>query len=119
MYEWIELFSWFVDAISMMAGDVMGNIYYYVLALILIALAITRSARKHNTRLQRIFSRAFNNSSKTDYLHSALKTCPKCAVQLPLSTLVCESCDYNFLAGCVGTRHKLLPAPESVTQRAS
>jgi hypothetical protein len=40
-----------------------------------------------------------------------LKKCPNCAEQLPLSALVCDECDYNFLSGTVGYRHKLLPAP--------
>jgi len=44
---------------------------------------------------------------------SALKTCPCCTEKLPLSTLICEACDYNFLSGMVGHGHKLLPAPET------
>ena len=43
---------------------------------------------------------------------SALKSCPSCTKQLPLSTLICEACDYNFLSGMVGHGHKLLPSPE-------
>jgi|SRR4030095_13407581 hypothetical protein len=43
--------------------------------------------------------------------HDVLKKCPKCAEQLPLPTLVCDTCDYNFLSGTVGHRHKLLPSP--------
>ena len=40
-----------------------------------------------------------------------LKKCPKCAEQLPLSALICDACDYNFLSGMVGHGHKLLPSP--------
>jgi hypothetical protein len=43
--------------------------------------------------------------------HHVLKKCPKCAKQLPLPTLVCDTCDYNFLSGTVGHRHELLPLP--------
>jgi Uncharacterised protein family UPF0547 len=43
---------------------------------------------------------------------SALKKCPKCAEQLPLSTLVCAACDYNFISGIVGHGHKLLSSPK-------
>jgi hypothetical protein len=43
----------------------------------------------------------------------AFKECPHCADQLPLSTLVCDACDYNFLSRAVGLRHKLLPAPDA------
>jgi len=42
----------------------------------------------------------------------ALKKCPNCTEQMPLSTLICEACDYNFLAGMVGHGYKLLPSPE-------
>ena len=42
-----------------------------------------------------------------------VKPCPQCAEQLPLSTLVCNNCDYNFLSMSVGLRHKLLPAPDA------
>jgi hypothetical protein len=40
------------------------------------------------------------------------KKCPKCAEQLPISSLVCDGCEYNFLSGMVGTRLKLLPSPD-------
>jgi hypothetical protein len=42
---------------------------------------------------------------------SALKKCPKCAEQLPLSVLVCAACDYNFITRIVGNGHKLLASP--------
>jgi predicted amidophosphoribosyltransferase len=41
------------------------------------------------------------------------KKCPNCNDQLPLSTLVCDACEYNFLSGSNGPRHKLLPAPDA------
>ncbi len=46
----------------------------------------------------------------------ALKQCPNCTEQLPLSALLCEVCDYNFLSGMVGHGHRLLPAPEPEAQ---
>ncbi len=42
---------------------------------------------------------------------SARKPCPSCTEQLPLSTLICDACDYNFLSG---HGNKLLPAPQAV-----
>jgi hypothetical protein len=42
---------------------------------------------------------------------SARKCCPSCSEQVPLSTLICDACDYNFLSG---HGHKLLPAPQAV-----
>jgi Uncharacterised protein family UPF0547 len=44
---------------------------------------------------------------------SALKKCPKCAEQLPLSTLICDACDYNFISRVVGHGHKLLASPKT------
>jgi hypothetical protein len=41
----------------------------------------------------------------------ALKKCPKCAEQLPMTALVCEACDYNFLSRTVSHRRKLLLSP--------
>ena len=43
----------------------------------------------------------------------AFKNCPNCADPLPLSTLVCDVCEYNFLSASIGPRHKLLPAPDA------
>ena len=43
---------------------------------------------------------------------SATKKCPNCAGNLPISTLVCDACEYNFLSGTVGLRNKLLPSPD-------
>lgn len=49
----------------------------------------------------------------------ALKPCPNCAEQLPLSALVCDACDYNFLAARPGRGQKLLPPPEPTTHEIS
>jgi hypothetical protein len=44
-------------------------------------------------------------------VHSALKQCPECAEQLPVQTLVCDGCDYNFVSMMAGYRHKPVPPP--------
>jgi hypothetical protein len=49
----------------------------------------------------------------------ASKKCPNCAEQLPLSGVICEACDYNFLSGMVGYGNKLLPSPQSLPLRMS
>ena len=41
----------------------------------------------------------------------ALKPCPNCAEQLPLSVIICGTCDYNFLAERPGRGQNLLPSP--------
>jgi hypothetical protein len=46
----------------------------------------------------------------------ALKSCPNCAEELPLSALLCESCDYNFLAERPGRGQRLLPAPDEMSE---
>jgi ribosomal protein L40E len=43
------------------------------------------------------------------------KQCPHCAAELPLSAIICEQCDYNFLAERPGRGQKLLPPPEPIT----
>jgi hypothetical protein len=45
----------------------------------------------------------------------ALKPCPNCAAQLPLSAILCDTCDYNFLAERPGRGQKLLPSPQPLT----
>jgi hypothetical protein len=40
------------------------------------------------------------------------KQCPHCAMQLPLAAILCEGCDYNFLAERPGRGQRLLPPPE-------
>jgi hypothetical protein len=46
----------------------------------------------------------------------ALKNCPNCAEELPLSAIICETCDYNFLAERPGRSQNLLPPPQEVAQ---
>jgi hypothetical protein len=43
-----------------------------------------------------------------------LKQCPSCAQQLPLSALMCDTCDYNFLAERPGRQQVLLPPPKAL-----
>ena len=41
-----------------------------------------------------------------------LKPCPSCAQQLPLTAIICDTCDYNFLAERPGRRQVLLQPPK-------
>jgi hypothetical protein len=43
---------------------------------------------------------------------AATKKCPGCEQQLPLAAIICEGCDYNFLAARPDRSHSMLPAPE-------
>ena len=44
-----------------------------------------------------------------------LKPCPSCAQQLPLSAIICDTCDYNFLAERPARRQVLLQLPKLLT----
>lgn len=41
-----------------------------------------------------------------------IKKCPNCEAEVPLSTLICEGCEFNFVSGMIGHGHMLLPSPE-------
>ena len=44
----------------------------------------------------------------------AFKKCPNCEKQLPLSALLCDACDFNFLAGSLYRGNKMLAAPDTL-----
>jgi hypothetical protein len=46
-----------------------------------------------------------------------LKPCPSCAQQLPLSAILCDTCDYNFLAERPVRRQALLQPPKPLTHK--
>ena len=48
-----------------------------------------------------------------------LKPCPNCTEQLPLSAIICHTCDYNFLAARPGRGQRLLPPPQPMTRKVS
>ena len=90
-------------------------LHFSAIALILVFLAVRIAKRKSFTAR----SDPMDNSTATRFFKrhpiSALKKCPNCAEQLPLSALICDACDYNFLSGMVGHGQKLLPSPEPMT----
>jgi hypothetical protein len=59
---------------------------------------------------KRTFGRLFERQRSPD-----LKPCPNCAEQVPLSALICNACDYNFLAARPGRGQNLLPPPQPMT----
>jgi hypothetical protein len=48
-----------------------------------------------------------------------LKQCPNCAEQLSLSAIVCDKCDYNFLAERPGRGQRLLSAPQPMNREVA
>jgi hypothetical protein len=114
MYEWPTNFSSFAALLgsdrSLIGTDA---VYFCAVALTSLILA-ARIAARNGGLLKRLSGRLFfrkYGAERHQIALSALKACPKCADQLPLSALVCDGCEYNFLSGTVGSRHKLLPGP--------
>jgi hypothetical protein len=118
MYEAIaENFSTFAklivtDGSTLMIAGGLDILHFSAIALILVLLAVRIAKKKSFTAR----SDPMDNSTAGRFFERhhipALKKCPNCAEQLPLSALICDACDYNFLSGMVGHGQKLLPSPE-------
>jgi len=107
-----------MDGNSAMIVEELDILHISGIALIL-ALLTARTATGLERGFFKVFliGRLFANDRDADRMFEkghiqALKKCPNCSEQLPLSALICEPCDYNFLSGMVGHGHKLLPSPE-------
>lgn len=88
-----------------------SDIFYYAVILAVLGLLIGRTlAKQHLITFASFLRERFARRNEIPIL--VFKKCPQCAEQLPVSALVCDGCDHNFLAGSI-LRHKLLPAPES------
>jgi Uncharacterised protein family UPF0547 len=131
MYEAItENFSTLVNLVVtdgrtlMISGD--SNIVYFsAIALILVFLAVRIAKKKYDSLFKsfRTGNTVTNDRPSGRFFERqripALKKCPNCAEQLPLSALICDACDYNFLSGMVGRGQKFLPSPEPITHDVS
>ena len=100
-------------------------LHFAAMALILLLLTARMVKRKRGgffkssrarsaSSINRAADRFFENKRMP-----AVKPCPNCAEQLPLSALVCDSCDYNFLAARPGRGQGLLPPPNPMTHEVS
>lgn len=93
-----------------------------VTALILILILLTRIVkRKRGVRKSpRSGDASLNKRASVRRFESqrspVLKQCPSCAKQLPPSAIICDKCDYNFLAERPGRGQKLLSPPQLVTR---
>jgi hypothetical protein len=118
MYDGLKSFSSFATLVERMGVTIMiaesSNILSFsAIVLILAFLTARLASNKHGTFFEWLLGGSLVRSIAKRQ-HVALpevKTCPKCSDQLPLSALVCDTCDYNFLSRRVGNGHKLLPAP--------
>ena len=91
----------------------MMDLEYFALIALILTLLVVRTSRNQGG-LRSLFSKPIQKSftKKRDLTVLVFKKCPQCDEQMPVSTLVCDSCDYNFLASSI-LRHKMLPAPQS------
>ena len=107
-----------MDGSMAMIAEESNFLHFAAIALILVFLAIRRAKGSDGSFFKSFLAgRRLTNHRATDRMFEmphiqAMKKCPNCTEQLPLSALLCEACDYNFLAGMVGHGHKLLPSPE-------
>jgi len=115
---------WMGGSTAMLAED-LNILHFAAIALILVFLTATRAKRKDGGFFKSLLAgRILRNNRTADGMFErqhiqALKKCPNCTEQLPLSTLICEACDYNFLTGMVGHGRKLLPSPEPLAHEMS
>lgn len=108
----------------MLAEDI-NLLHISAIAMIVAFLTAKRTKREEGGFLKSLLPKImFANDRDADRMFErqhiqALKKCPNCTEELPLSVLICEACDYNFLSGMVGLGHKLLPSPEPLVHEVS
>lgn len=113
------------DGRTLMIAGGLDILDFSAIALILVFLTARIVKRKHGGSFESFQARSTstNNCASDRFFERnrmpALKTCPNCAEQLPLSALVCDACDYNFLAARPGRGQKLLPPPQPMTHEVS
>ena len=110
MYEAvIKNLSMLAELVSMQGRTLMLDggsdlLHYSAIALILILLR-SRLLKKKRGRFSKPLPAAnapANNRGSDRFFErkrrATRKPCPNCAEQLPMSALICDACDYNFLA---------------------
>lgn len=103
------------NRVLILGGD-LDSLRIIAVALLLVFLVARIVKRKHGGLLK--FLRAWGTvTNKRGRLQRspALKPCPNCAEQLPLATIICNICDYNFLAERPGRGQRSLPPPKPMT----
>jgi hypothetical protein len=101
-----------------MATENLEFVHFAAAAIVLIVLISRIGNRKPGGVFKALINgRVFSKDCAADRMFEkqqivASKKCPNCAEPLPLSAIICEACDYNFLSGMVGYSNRLLAAPE-------
>lgn len=113
------------DGSTLMIAEGLNMLHFSAIALILVFLAGRIAKKKDGSfyKSSEAGSTLANDCTSGRIFKKrhipALKKCPKCAEQLPPSTLICDACDYNFLSGMVGQRDRLLPSPKPLAHEVS
>jgi hypothetical protein len=108
-----------------MLAENLDILHFFAPAIILMLFIANIGNRRHSGVFKALMNgSAFSNDCAVDrmfekYHIPASKKCPNCAEHLPLSGLICEACDYNFLSGMVGYGNNLLASPEPPRLRMS
>jgi hypothetical protein len=100
---------------------------FYLSAIVLIVAFLTARLmeKKHRSFFKSFCARSsLKNTGVVDRFFennhiATLKKCPNCPERLPLSALICDACDYNFLSGMVARGQRMLPSPEPMTHNVS
>jgi hypothetical protein len=114
-----------MDGSTAMLAEDLNILHFAAIPLILVLLAIRRAKANRGGFFKSLLAGCrFTKNLDADRMFErqhvqALKKCPNCTEELPLSALICEGCDYNFLSGMVGQGHKLLPSPEPLVPEMS
>jgi len=108
----------------MITGD-LNILQFSAIALILVFLMARVAKRTYGSFFKpSVAESPLTNKFVTDRLFASQRTpphknCPNCAEHVPLSALICEACEYNFLSRMVGSRHKMLASSAPMTHEIS
>jgi len=113
------------DGRTLKMAEDLNIIYFSAIALILVFLTVRIATKRYASffKSSKAGSALASDGASGRFFERqripALKKCPNCTEQLPLSALICEACDYNFLSRMVGRGQKFLPSPEPMTHEVS
>ena len=106
------------EAVRFMVAGSSDILHLSAIALILFLLAARIVKKRCGNFFPSVLARnapVNNRASARFFEHTRtvrLKPCPNCAEQLLISALVCDACDYNFLAARPLRGQQLLPPPK-------
>src|SRR5262245_32530903 len=106
---------------TFMIAEGLDSVSITAIAAILVLLTVRIVTRKRHGR--KSSRRRGSTANKMTFVRRVKgqpvsKPCPSCAELLPLSAIICGTCDYNFLAERPGRGQNLLPSPEPMVHQA-